>query len=232
MTKIKKCKGAPTKLNPEVEETICNALKMGAYLETAIAYAGISKHAFYDWVKRGTKEINRRAKVDAERESESYITLEQRSKEPYQRELERRRKRDEEDKVLREQEGAYAAFSDRTKRAMANGELGYLGVIAKAAKGGLVIGRSVTHHEDGTSTTVEKYARPEWTAAAWALERKNPERWGRRQVEVVGKDGKPLEVKHSWADAIKETFAQVQEDRKEDAPRLTAQKIIDVEDCE
>ena len=36
-----------------------------------------------------------------------------------------------------------------------------------------------------------------WTAAAWYLERKFPERWGRKDKltqEISGKDGKPIEI--------------------------------------
>jgi transposase len=56
-------------------------------------------------------------------------------------------------------------------------------VIAKAAQGGELIKRVV--HKDGT--VEETYARAEWTAAAWLLERKWPERYGmksRPEIEV------------------------------------------------
>ncbi|MDY6957667.1 MAG: hypothetical protein SVK08_00785 [Halobacteriota archaeon] len=42
---------------------------------------------------------------------------------------------------------------------------------------------------------VEKAAITTWTAAAWLLERKHPDRWGRKdRHEVTGKDGKTLEI--------------------------------------
>lgn len=41
--------------------------------------------------------------------------------------------------------------------------------------------------------TIAAKARKEWTAAAWLLERKYPERWGRRErFEVSGPGGAPL----------------------------------------
>jgi hypothetical protein len=98
---------------------------------------------------------------------------------------------------------------------MADAELGYLQVIHQTAKGGAIMSRSTTQNSDGTSTTSEKFSRPEWTAAAWCLERRSPEKWGRRQVEVVGSDGAPLEIRISWADAIKETL-KVEEVRRQE----------------
>lgn len=34
-----------------------------------------------------------------------------------------------------------------------------------------------------------------WTAAAWYLERKHPERWGRRRLEITGPEGDPIELR-------------------------------------
>lgn len=51
--KTKKPVGRPTKLCPEIIETITNAILAGSYIETAAALAGISKETFYDWLKKG-----------------------------------------------------------------------------------------------------------------------------------------------------------------------------------
>jgi transposase len=45
--------GRPTRLTPEVQETIVTVLKTGAYLETAAAFAGVSLEAVYAWMRRG-----------------------------------------------------------------------------------------------------------------------------------------------------------------------------------
>jgi hypothetical protein len=38
----------------------------------------------------------------------------------------------------------------------------------------------------------------QWTASAWMLERKHPERWGRRERrEITGADGAPIEIASS-----------------------------------
>ena len=43
----------PTK---ESVDAIVGALKAGGFLETAIAFSGVSKPTFYKWIKRGAKE--------------------------------------------------------------------------------------------------------------------------------------------------------------------------------
>jgi hypothetical protein len=43
-----------------------------------------------------------------------------------------------------------------------------------------------------TETKTERRPVREWTAAAWYLERRRPQRWGRRVVELQGKDGVAL----------------------------------------
>lgn len=45
-----------SKLTPEVREQIVQILKLGHYIETAAAYAGISKQTLYNWLRRGARE--------------------------------------------------------------------------------------------------------------------------------------------------------------------------------
>lgn len=51
-------------------------------------------------------------------------------------------------------------------------------------------------------------AKRHWQAAAWRLERKSPERWGRRRVEVTGPAGGPIQTK-STIDLSKATDEQL-----------------------
>ena len=65
----------------------------------------------------------------------------------------------------------HVEFLNATEKAMADAELLSLGHISKAASDG------------------------QWAAAAWKLERRSPEKWGRRRVEVTGADGVPVAVR-------------------------------------
>ena len=46
----------PSKLTPEVQENICNWLKLGYYQEDAAIMAGISASTYYEWMKKGEQE--------------------------------------------------------------------------------------------------------------------------------------------------------------------------------
>ena len=43
------------KLNQEVSNKLCEALKKGHSIEAACAYAGITRQSFYNWISRGKK---------------------------------------------------------------------------------------------------------------------------------------------------------------------------------
>ena len=47
--------GRPTKLTPEVQQTIVNALAAGVYLETAAFAAGITRETLNEWLRNGAK---------------------------------------------------------------------------------------------------------------------------------------------------------------------------------
>lgn len=112
----------PTKLNKETQLKVVNAIKAGNYIETAAAYAGISRSTLYDWLKRGEREKQRLAKSSRYR--------------------------------MKKAEAIYVEFSDTVEKALAESEM-----------------RDVL--------TIGKAAEIQWQAAAWRLERKFPEKWGR-----------------------------------------------------
>lgn len=47
--------GRPTKLTPETQRIIVEALERGHYAETAATLAGIQESTFYDWIKRSER---------------------------------------------------------------------------------------------------------------------------------------------------------------------------------
>jgi len=61
--------GRPTKLTSEVHARIVQAIQAGNYMETAAAYAGISKTTFFEWLRRGARERERLAKDQRARPS-------------------------------------------------------------------------------------------------------------------------------------------------------------------
>lgn len=113
---------AKLKLTPKLKDTICEYIKEGNYINTACEAVGISKHAFFMWMKKG--------------EAES--------------------------------EGVYRDFFDSIKKAQADGEMFLL-------------------------KTIRVKSMEQWTAAAWILERKYPEKWGRREYIKIVEDDVPAE---------------------------------------
>lgn len=59
------------------------------------------------------------------------------------------------------------------------------------------IEKALAHSEIRDVAIIGKAAEENWQAAAWRLERKFPERWGKREryaIEHTGKDGGPIET--------------------------------------
>lgn len=50
-------KRAPNKLTPELRERILQAVRMGCYLETSAAFAGISKQTLFNWLRLGAQDV-------------------------------------------------------------------------------------------------------------------------------------------------------------------------------
>ncbi len=70
--------------------------------------------------------------------------------------------------------GAYREFVDRMAAAEGRAVIGWLAKIEKAASDGA------------------------WQAAAWKLERRYPDVYGRQRIEVTGADGEPLTIVLRW----------------------------------
>lgn len=107
---------------------------------------------------------------------------------------------------LTQRERQYAQFLLALERAETEAELRRLAVIERAAAGGAVVTRTVEKRDaNGTlleRTTTTETLRPEWTAAAWWLERKRWRDYGRRRVELTGAEGRDLIPSRERADNI------------------------------
>lgn len=119
--------GTPKKLNRQVIEQLVAVLEKGVYLETAAAYVGVHKDTFYDWLKRGRRDI----------------TAGRRS--------------------------LYREVVEAVEKAMAKFEVDGIDRLA-----------------------VEE----QWQATAWRLERRFPDRYGRRtRLEHTGDGGGPVQMR-------------------------------------
>ena len=127
----------PSKLTPETQQAIINALNSGNWIETAAHYAGIATATLYNWLDRGRIE---RERIDADEEPN-------------------------------ESEAQFVEFLEAVEKSRSQAQVRAVGLIQKAAI-------------DGT-----------WQAAAWFLERSDPQRWGRfNRMELTGKDGGSVAV--------------------------------------
>ena len=91
--------------------------------------------------------------------------------------------------------GKFHIFYMALKRARAAAFQSNLNEIRRAATEKQVLKTiKVTHHPDGTKTTVEEYKETprQWQAAAWLLERKYPADFGRNRTQDTGEDNQPL----------------------------------------
>lgn len=138
-------RGRPIKLTPDIQQKIVEAIKMGNYIETAAAFAGISKNTLYEWLKRGAREKERIAGTNRKPKAS---------------------------------EAPFVRFSDVVEKAMADAEVRDVLIIANAAK-------------------------ENWQAAAWRLERKYPDRWGR--ADRFRQDQNNNAALNALAAAIKES---------------------------
>lgn len=210
--------GRPTELTPEVKEAILQAYGLGCYLETAAAYAGIGEATLRTWLRRGAKEIKRRKKYREEILDERELDA-HRQRKIKKEERERREERDQTHKETWKVEQVYVDFRIEFDRVHAKAELADLGVISRVARGEYVTKRATRTDKDGATTTTETLGKPEWQAAAWRLERRSPQRWGKSQrIELAGDQDAPVAV--TFADAIREAHDRklIETTKKKSAP--------------
>jgi transposase len=89
----------------------------------------------------------------------------------------------------------YIAFITQVKKAEAQDEARRLLRINQAGQGGTVISETTTTYPDGRIEHEVKRTSPQWQADAWHLERKYPDRYGRRVQANVNLDIQALATK-------------------------------------
>ncbi|MGQ0670422.1 MAG: hypothetical protein ACT4PO_12225 [Actinomycetota bacterium] len=158
----------PSKLTPEVHETIVLAVVGGNYRSVAAEFAGVNRRTFARWMERGeaaAEELTRledlpRAALAAEARVRKVSVA-------------RKDTRAEIIARLIGTEASYLALADAVEQAFAEAEV-----------------RDIA--------TIEKAAKTQWQAAAWRLERMFPDRFGQRtHRELTGSGGGPIDIRLS-----------------------------------
>ena len=68
--------GRKTKLNPEVQDRIVQALEAGNYFDASCEFAGVTSRTGYHWLERGQAEIERRDKPNVREGTKQWKTEE------------------------------------------------------------------------------------------------------------------------------------------------------------
>jgi hypothetical protein len=162
-----------------VADRIVNGLRAGAYFEQAVAAAGVAKDTAYGWLRiAGKVRIRARGSLD---------TIE-----------------------LTHHETNCLRFSDAVAEAEASWEVGALALLEQLARGGIEQLREVVKVDaNGTvleRTTTREHTLPSAQVLEWRLERKIPERYGRR-VEIGLDAGGPVLSEEERADALVDVFS-------------------------
>lgn len=174
-------KGRKVLLSTDVFNAIIASLRAGNYIETAAAYAGISKNTLFEWLKRGRREKRRLAKDK------------------------RLRPRSSEGQFVIFVDGVSRALAESEVRdttmiakAAAGGQAFTEIKEIKDANGNVV----------STQITTKTLA-PQWQAAAWRLERRYPKKWGRR-VAIRKDEGNGEMSPEEYAKRVKGEFGCIE----------------------
>lgn len=161
------------KIKVTAAERIVEALRIGEYVETAAALANVDKTTVYEWLKVGAHAHDLVGRQGA--------TL----------------------KSLTQHQRDCMEFSNAVAEAQAAARVEDVATLAEVATGGRQIVTTTTKRnaqgEVIEHTTKVETAQPNVAALTWRLERRWPDDWGRRRIELSGPDGEaiPVEVRAS-----------------------------------
>jgi hypothetical protein len=162
-------------LDASTQQIICAAIRRGLGYEPAARMAGIRYSTLRNWINRAEAELER---------------------------LKKSRTR------LYASEKPFVEFLDELQRAEAEGENTNADIINDAARGGQQVTKTEKYEKriwdkktgafvviEQTETTKIETAAPDWRAAAFILERRHADRWGRQvRTEISGPGGKPVPI--------------------------------------
>lgn len=146
--------GKRTKLTPERQKKILDALTAGGYFEVACEYAGVDARTGFEWLQRGRGEHPTRPCTPLYAQFAQAVEKAQADDEVY--------------------------TIGRIKQAGQGGAIIYEKVHRKPD----IITRNekgVTVEKRGETITERRLSAPDWTADAWRQERKHSQRWGRKE---------------------------------------------------
>lgn len=162
-------------LTPDLIELVAEGYRSGMPLEQVAGSVGVHRVTLSRWIKAGTDEIARR---DEAPDSEP----------PDDARLD-----------------AFVTLAAAIKAADARFVQENLLLIRRAATSGAVKKRTTTTKRDGSQVVEETLAEPQWTAAAWLLERRHTAEFGKQtRVELSGPEGGPIQVDESAEARISE----------------------------
>ena len=101
---------------------------------------------------------------------------------------------------IRVGEAIFVEFSNAVEEALAQSELHDVLIIQRAAAGYEVLVTKEAMDKDGDVHVLATNSHEfDWRASAWRLERKFPDRWGRRErTELSGPGGGPIQMEHDY----------------------------------
>jgi hypothetical protein len=152
--------GRRPKSTAQVITTVADKIREGASFETACVLAGVSRASGQAW-----QATARRLAESPGDDSGPVVDAQDQEWPNIPRQL-------------------FLDFLDAIEKARAEDEHRRIGRITEAAEGGSVASERIEERilKDGTRlvTTERKYRPPDWCADAWMLERRDPDRWGRK----------------------------------------------------
>lgn len=180
--------GRPGQLTPELTQEVVKWIKQDAMLGMLAALVGVYRVTFYDWLRRGERERQRRDTYEAN----------------LSHGIKPRREESAAHKRLIETEEIYLQFSVTVKSELEKRKMKHLKAIQSAStdrvkvkKVTRAVGLDEDEMGDGIAVTTEEVTEfGDWRAAAYLLEKGDPDQFGARAtigIKSLGFDPKDLE---------------------------------------